>query len=160
NRHWTPVVRGTGAVFGRRCLRLAAGVGRAAVFAGGNGRSRRGPPVAVPRMTTEMSGRPTIAVRGLRKVFRQTTTAQSGVAAGRRDLASAPREVVASGGQARCGRATFCGVMTGLEAPSEVEIHIGDRSPHAGFDYFRGKIPTVFKQDRLLPWRSALGNAR
>jgi NitT/TauT family transport system ATP-binding protein len=50
--------------------------------------------------------------------------------------------------------------MIGLEAPTEGLIHIGDRSPHADFDYFRGKIATVFQQDRLLPWRTALDNAR
>jgi NitT/TauT family transport system ATP-binding protein len=50
--------------------------------------------------------------------------------------------------------------MIGLAAPTEGLIHIGDRSPHADFDYFRGKIATVFQQDRLLPWRTALDNAR
>jgi NitT/TauT family transport system ATP-binding protein len=50
--------------------------------------------------------------------------------------------------------------MIGLEAPSEGLIHIGDKSPHADFDHFRGRIATVFQQDRLLPWRSALDNAK
>ncbi len=107
-----------------------------------------------------MTGPPPIEVRGLRKVFRQTTTGQSVVAIDHLDLAIAPREVVAIVGQTGCGKSTFFDLMIGLEAPSEGLIHIGDKSPHADFDFFRGRIATVFQQDRLLPWRSALDNAR
>jgi len=107
-----------------------------------------------------MSGPPPIEVRSLRKIFRQTTTGQSVVAIERLDLTIPPREVVAIVGQTGCGKSTFFDLMIGLEAPTDGLIHIGDRSPHADFDYFRGKIATVFQQDRLLPWRSALDNAR
>ncbi len=107
-----------------------------------------------------MSGPAPIEVRGLRKVFRQTTTGQSVVAIDRLDLTIAPKEVVAIVGQTGCGKSTFFDLMIGLEAPSEGSIHIGDKRPHADFDYFRGRIATVFQQDRLLPWRSALDNAR
>ena len=107
-----------------------------------------------------MTGPPPIEVRGLRKVFRQTTTGQSVVAIDHLDLAIAPREVVAIVGQTGCGKSTFFDLMIGLEAPSKGLIHIGDKSPHADFDFFRGRIATVFQQDRLLPWRSALDNAR
>jgi NitT/TauT family transport system ATP-binding protein len=107
-----------------------------------------------------MSGPPPIEVRGLRKVFRQTTTGQSVIAIERLDLTISPREVVAIVGQTGCGKSTFFDLMIGLEAPTEGLIHIGDRSPHADFDYFRGKMATVFQQDRLLPWRTALDNAR
>jgi NitT/TauT family transport system ATP-binding protein len=107
-----------------------------------------------------VSGPPPIAVRGLRKVFRQTTTGQSVVAIDRLDLTIAPREVLAIVGQTGCGKSTFFDLMIGLEAPTEGAISIGDKSPCADFDHFRGKIATVFQQDRLLPWRSALDNAR
>jgi len=107
-----------------------------------------------------MSGPPPIQVRSLRKIFRQTTTGQSVVAIDRLDLTISPREVVAIVGQTGCGKSTFFDLMIGLEAPTEGSIHIGDRSPHGDFDHFRGKIATVFQQDRLLPWRSALDNAR
>jgi len=50
--------------------------------------------------------------------------------------------------------------MIGLETPTEGAIVIGDKSPSADFDAFRGRIATVFQQDRLLPWRSALDNAK
>jgi NitT/TauT family transport system ATP-binding protein len=107
-----------------------------------------------------MSGPPPIKVRGLRKIFRQTTTGQSVIAIERLDLTISPHEVVAIVGQTGCGKSTFFDLMIGLEAPTEGSIHIGAKSPHADFDYFRGRIATVFQQDRLLPWRSALDNAR
>ena len=107
-----------------------------------------------------MSVPPPIDVRGLRKVFRQTTTGQSVIAIDRLDLTIAPREVVAIVGQTGCGKSTFFDLMIGLEAPSEGSIRIGDKTPHGDFDHFRGKIATVFQQDRLLPWRSALDNAK
>jgi NitT/TauT family transport system ATP-binding protein len=107
-----------------------------------------------------VTGPPPIAVRGLRKVFRQTTTGQSVVAIDRLDLTIAPRAVVAIVGQTGCGKSTFFDLMIGLDAPTEGTIRIGDKSPHTDFDYFRGRIATVFQQDRLLPWRSALDNAK
>jgi NitT/TauT family transport system ATP-binding protein len=103
---------------------------------------------------------PPIEVRGLRKVFRQTTTGQPVVAIDRLDLTIAPREVVAIVGQTGCGKSTFFDLMIGLEAPTEGSILVGDKTPHGDFDHFRGKIATVFQQDRLLPWRSALDNAK
>jgi NitT/TauT family transport system ATP-binding protein len=106
------------------------------------------------------NGPPPIEVRGLRKVFWQATSGQAVVAIDRLDLTIAPREVVAIVGQTGCGKSTFFDMMIGLEPPTEGTLRIGDKSPHADFDYFRGKIATVFQQDRLLPWRSALDNAK
>jgi len=106
------------------------------------------------------NGPPPIEVRGLRKVFWQATSGQAVVAIDRLDLTIAPREVVAIVGQTGCGKSTFFDMMIGLEPPTEGTLHIGDKSPHTDFDYFRGKIATVFQQDRLLPWRSALDNAK
>jgi NitT/TauT family transport system ATP-binding protein len=112
-------------------------------------------------MTIAMkNGPPPIEVRGLRKVFWQATSGQAVVAIDRLDLTIAPREVVAIVGQTGCGKSTFFDMMIGLEPPTEGTLHIGDKSPHTDFDYFRGKIATVFQQDRLLPWRSALDNAK
>ena len=105
-------------------------------------------------------GPPPIEVRGLRKVFRQATSGQSVVAIDRLDLSIAPQEVVAIVGQTGCGKSTFFDLMIGLEAPTEGSLRIGDRSPHDDVDFFRGRIATVFQQDRLLPWRTALDNAK
>jgi NitT/TauT family transport system ATP-binding protein len=109
---------------------------------------------------TGKNGPPPIHVRSLRKVFRQTTTGQSVVAIDRLDLTIAPKEVIAIVGQTGCGKSTFFDLMIGLEEPTEGSIMVGDKSPSSDFDYFRGKMATVFQQDRLLPWRSALDNAK
>jgi NitT/TauT family transport system ATP-binding protein len=103
---------------------------------------------------------PAILVRELRKVFRQTTSGQSVVAIEGLDLEIAPREVVAIVGQTGCGKSTLFDLMIGLEAPSAGSIMIGGKTPYGDFDHFRGQIATVFQQDRLLPWRSALDNVR
>jgi NitT/TauT family transport system ATP-binding protein len=110
--------------------------------------------------SADKSGPPPIEVRALRKVFRQATSGQSVVAIDRLDLSIAPREVVAIVGQTGCGKSTFFDLMIGLTAPTEGSLRIGDKSPYSDFDYFRGRIATVFQQDRLLPWRSALDNAK
>ena len=107
-----------------------------------------------------MSEAAAIEVRGLRKVFRQTTTGEAVVAIAGLDLRIAPREVIAIVGQTGCGKSTFFDLMIGLEVPSEGSILIGGKTPYADFDHFRGKIATVFQQDRLLPWRSALDNVK
>jgi NitT/TauT family transport system ATP-binding protein len=103
---------------------------------------------------------PPIAVRGLRKVFRQATSGQSVVAIDTLDLDIAPREVVAIVGQTGCGKSTFFDLMIGLEAPTAGSIDIGGKTPYGDFDHFRGHIATVFQQDRLLPWRSAIDNVK
>jgi NitT/TauT family transport system ATP-binding protein len=107
-----------------------------------------------------MNDPPAIAVRALRKVFRQTTSGQSVVAIESLDLDIAPREVVAIVGQTGCGKSTFFDLMIGLEAPTAGSILIGGKTPYGDFDHFRGQIATVFQQDRLLPWRSALENVK
>src|SRR5262249_17316181 len=103
---------------------------------------------------------PPIEVRQLRKVFRQAASGQPVVAIDRLDLDIAPREVVAIVGQTGCGKSTFFDLMIGLEQPTAGSIRIGGKTPYGDFDYFRGQIATVFQQDRLLPWRSALDNVK
>jgi NitT/TauT family transport system ATP-binding protein len=105
-------------------------------------------------------GPPPIEVRGVRKMFRQATSGQSVVAIDRLDLTIAPREVVAIVGQTGCGKSTFFDLLIGLEAPTEGTLRIGDKNPHDDFNHFRGRIATVFQQDRLLPWRTAIDNAK
>ena len=107
-----------------------------------------------------MNTPPPIVVRELRKVFRQATSGQSIVAIERLDLDIAPREVVAIVGQTGCGKSTFFDLMIGLEAPTSGSIMVGGKTPYGDFDHFRGQIATVFQQDRLLPWRSALDNVQ
>jgi NitT/TauT family transport system ATP-binding protein len=82
------------------------------------------------------------------------------VAIDRLDLDIAPREVVAIVGQTGCGKSTLFDLMIGLERPTAGSIFIGGKTPYGDFDHFRGQIATVFQQDRLLPWRSALDNVK
>ena len=107
-----------------------------------------------------MSEAAPIEVAGLRKVFHQRTGGQAVVAIDRLDLAIAPHEIVAIVGQTGCGKSTFFDLLIGLEHPTEGSIRIGGRTPYGDFDHFRGRIATVFQQDRLLPWRSSLDNVR
>jgi NitT/TauT family transport system ATP-binding protein len=99
-----------------------------------------------------------IDVRQLRKVFRQTTTQQDVVAIDRLDLHIKAGELVAIVGQTGCGKSTFFDILIGLEKPTEGELRVGGKTPYGDFDAFRGRIATVFQQDRLLPWRSAIDN--
>jgi NitT/TauT family transport system ATP-binding protein len=93
-------------------------------------------------------------------VFRQTASGEPVVAIDRLDLDIAPREVVAIVGQTGCGKSTLFDLMIGLERPTAGSIFIGGKTPYGDFDHFRGQIATVFQQDRLLPWRSALDNVK
>ena len=99
-----------------------------------------------------------IDITDLRKVFRQTTSGQSVVAIDRLTLHIAAGELVAIVGQTGCGKSTLFDLLIGLEHPTEGRIAIGGQTPYDDFASFRGKIATIFQQDRLLPWRSALGN--
>ena len=101
-----------------------------------------------------------IEISNLRKVFRQTQSGQSVVAIDRLSLAIAPGELVAIVGQTGCGKSTLFDILIGLSRPTEGHIAIGGQTPYDDFDAFRGRIATIFQQDRLLPWRSALDNVR
>ena len=101
-----------------------------------------------------------IQVSGLRKLFQQTATGDQVVAIERLDCLIRSGEIVAVVGQTGCGKSTFLNLVIGLDRPSEGRITIGGRAPYEDFDHFRGILATVFQQDRLLPWRSAMDNVR
>jgi NitT/TauT family transport system ATP-binding protein len=101
-----------------------------------------------------------IEVSGLRKLFQQTTTGNQVVAIDRLDFSIRSGEMVAIVGQTGCGKSTFLNLVIGLDRPSQGRITIGGREPYEEFDHFRGVLATVFQQDRLLPWRSAMDNVR
>jgi len=73
-------------------------------------------------------------------------------------LAIAPGELVALLGKTGCGKSTIFNMIAGLGAPSAGQVRVKGRDPFAEFDWFRGKIAIVFQSDRLLPWRTAIGN--
>jgi NitT/TauT family transport system ATP-binding protein len=108
-----------------------------------------------------MSAAPSdIEISQLRKEFRQTTTGQSVVAIDRLTLSIKASELVAIVGPTGCGKSTLFDLLIGLEHPTEGSITIAGKTPYGDFASFRGRIATIFQQDRLFPWRSSLDNVR
>ena len=101
-----------------------------------------------------------IQISGLNKRFQQTITGDEVLAIQRLDFNIRSGEMVAIVGQTGCGKSTFLNLLIGLDRPSGGRITIGGREPYEDFDHFRGVLATVFQQDRLLPWRSALDNVK
>lgn len=67
-------------------------------------------------------------------------------------------ELVAILGKTGCGKSTMFNMVAGLHDPTEGRVTVRGRDPFREFDWFRGRIAVVFQNDRLLPWRTALGN--
>lgn len=68
-------------------------------------------------------------------------------------------EVVTLVGPTGCGKSTVLSIILGVLAPSEGEVRVDGRRPYEEFYSFRGELAAVFQEDRLLPWRTAGGNA-
>lgn len=69
-------------------------------------------------------------------------------------------EIVAIVGKTGCGKSTTFNLLLGLEAPTSGSITVLGRDPFKDFNHFRSKFGVIFQTDRLLPWRTALENAR
>jgi NitT/TauT family transport system ATP-binding protein len=67
-------------------------------------------------------------------------------------------EIVALLGKTGCGKSTMFNMVAGLVDPTAGKIRVAGRDPFREFDWFRGKLAVVFQNDRLLPWRTAIGN--
>ena len=67
-------------------------------------------------------------------------------------------EMVALLGKTGCGKSTTFNLIAGLMDPSEGSVRVQGLDPFRQFNALRGKIAVVFQNDRLLPWRSAIGN--
>lgn len=107
-----------------------------------------------------MMGSIAIDVSSVSKSFRKTTTGSQVTAIHHLDFSIETGEIVAIVGQTGCGKSTFFDIMIGLDHPTEGKISIGGQTPYGDFNAFRGRIATVFQQDRLLPWRTCLDNVR
>lgn len=101
-----------------------------------------------------------IIVSGVRKVFKPSAATTQIIAIDGLDFRISTGEMVAIVGQTGCGKSTFLNLLIGLDRPTAGAITIGGKCPYIEFDAFRGVIATIFQQDRLLPWRSALDNVR
>ena len=66
--------------------------------------------------------------------------------------------MVALLGKTGCGKSTTFNLIAGLLEPSEGAVRVQGLDPFRSFNDLRGKIAVVFQNDRLLPWRTAIGN--
>jgi len=99
-----------------------------------------------------------IDLDGVSKWFARTETREEFRAVDGLSLAIARGEMVALLGKTGCGKSTTFNLIAGLIAPSQGSVRVQGLDPFAKFDALRGKIAVVFQSDRLLPWRSAIGN--
>lgn len=67
-------------------------------------------------------------------------------------------DMVALLGKTGCGKSTMFNMIAGLTGPSAGAVRVRGHDPFGDFDLLRGKIAVVFQNDRLLPWRDAIGN--
>lgn len=101
---------------------------------------------------------PEISFDGVSKTFGRPGSDELFRAVDHLSLAIARGELVAILGKTGCGKSTMFNMIAGLGEPSEGVVRVQGRDPFREFESFRGKIAVVFQNDRLLPWRTALGN--
>jgi NitT/TauT family transport system ATP-binding protein len=101
-----------------------------------------------------------IRVEDLRKTYTHAQTGAEAVAIAQLNFEIKPGELVAIAGRTGCGKSTFLNLLLGLDRPTQGRIIVDGHVPYENFDYFKGKIAAIFQQDRLLPWRTSLENAR
>ena len=101
-----------------------------------------------------------IRVEDLHKTFKHSQTGSMAVAIERLDFEIGAGELVAIAGRTGCGKSTFLNLLLGLDRPTGGRIIVDGHVPYENFDYFKGKIAAIFQQDRLLPWRTVLDNAK
>ncbi|MGH8736856.1 MAG: ABC transporter ATP-binding protein [Burkholderiales bacterium] len=101
-----------------------------------------------------------IRVEALKKAFAQNQGGAESMAIDHLEFEIEAGELTAIVGRTGCGKSTFLNLLIGLDSPSSGRILIDGHVPYENFAYFRGKIAAIFQQDRLLPWRTALQNAK
>lgn len=98
-----------------------------------------------------------IAFRGVTKTFsgRRPLTAVAGLS-----FEIERGEYVCIVGRTGCGKSTALNLLLGMEKPSRGSISVLGHDPFRQFNALRGQVGCVFQSDRLLPWRTAIGNVR
>ncbi|MFQ5850660.1 MAG: ABC transporter ATP-binding protein [Candidatus Binatia bacterium] len=69
-------------------------------------------------------------------------------------------ERVAIIGRTGCGKSTCLNLINGLIPVTSGKVMVDGLNPYTEFMKLKGRIATVFQNDRLLPWRSTLENAK
>lgn len=98
-----------------------------------------------------------ISLRGVSKRFAKRESMDF-LAVDNIDLDVCSGDMVALLGKTGCGKSTIFNLIAGLTEPSGGAVEVEGRNPFSEFNELRGRIAIVFQNDRLLPWRSAMGN--
>jgi NitT/TauT family transport system ATP-binding protein len=101
---------------------------------------------------------PVIRFRDVTKIFRRADGRGDLLAVDKLSFEVAAGEIVAVLGKTGCGKSTMFNLIAGLIEPTAGEVAVSGHDPFREFEFFRGKIGIVFQGDRLMPWRTALGN--
>ncbi len=102
---------------------------------------------------------PEIRFENVSKAFGRTGSGREAfLAVDDLSLEVATGEIVALLGKTGCGKSTMFNMIAGLLEPTRGAVRVCGQNPFKNFGWFRGKIAIVFQNDRLLPWRTALGN--
>jgi len=101
-----------------------------------------------------------IRVEALRKIYAQANTSAKVMAIDNLTFDIEEHEITSIVGQTGCGKSTFLNILMGLEKPTSGRLIVDGVAPYEDFNSLRGKMGIVFQQDRLLPWRRAIDNAK
>lgn len=99
-----------------------------------------------------------IVLEDVRKTFRLGDGSEV-VAVADMTFSAMDREILGIVGKSGGGKSTCMSLMLGLIPPSRGTVRVDGVDPHANFEGLRGRIGVIFQTDRLIPWRTALGNA-
>jgi NitT/TauT family transport system ATP-binding protein len=99
-----------------------------------------------------------VAFEDVTKTFGRPDGSGALTAVDRLSFTVAEGEVVAVVGKTGCGKSTIFNLIAGLAEPTSGRVVVDGLDPFGEFAALRGKIGIVFQGDRLMPWRTALGN--